>query len=110
MTAETREELHRAFERLREAPFPRDSESSDALSDLHAELAEYDGHVAGIAASLLGGAPVDRSLLAADEALGEQLERAAHGQEGQTRKDAEAYLAYYGLLEAVLAAARRCAR
>ena len=108
MRAEARQELKFAFDRLREAGFPRDSVVSDYLSDLHAELAEYDGHVGGVASSLLGGAQVDRTLLASDLSLGDQLERAARDSDDHARDDAEAYLAYYRLLEGVLAAARRC--
>jgi hypothetical protein len=110
MMVDAREELQRAHGRLREAIFPRDSVVSDDLSDLHAELAEYDGHVAGVASSLLGGAPVEPSLLARDAALEERLERAAGDSDGSARDDAEAYLAYYRLLDEVLAAARRSAR
>ena len=110
MTTEARHDLQLAFDRLRSVPFPRDSALSDELSDLHAELAEYDGHVAGIASSLLGNAPVDASLLRSDDVLQSGLERAASELRGGAQATAEEYLAYFRLLEDVLNAARLCAR
>jgi len=46
--------LRQAFERLLERSFPDDSDDEQA-SELHADLVEYDGYVAGRITTLLGG-------------------------------------------------------
>lgn len=51
-----------AFERLKQRPFPEFAES-DALADWQADLAELDGHIAGIAVTILGGGRADTSSL-----------------------------------------------
>lgn len=106
MAPEAREELQLAFDELREAVFPLDRLVSDELSLLHAELAEYDGYVAGIAMSLLGSARVDAHVPASNERLRERFEQAAREYSGSGLADAEAYFAYYRRLDRVLSAAR----
>jgi nitrogen fixation/metabolism regulation signal transduction histidine kinase len=46
--------LDDAFERLRQLPFPKFAES-DELADWQADLSELDGHIAGMATTILGG-------------------------------------------------------
>jgi len=110
MDIESTRDLRRAFDRLLETKFPRDSVVSDMLSELHARLVEYDGGVAGTASSVLGGVRVEATQLVPDDELGEELKEATRSLEGKARADAEAYLARYRLLDDVLEAARRCAR
>lgn len=81
--ADDRERLREAFERLCETSFPPSSAPCDALDEIHADLAEYDGHVAGIASSVLGGAPVDRQLMTPNYDLEGRLEIAAEDQDAQ---------------------------
>ena len=50
--------LASAFERLKELPFP-DFAESDELADWQADLSEFDGHIAGIATTILTGGNVD---------------------------------------------------
>lgn len=50
--------LASAFERLKELPFPEFAES-DELADWQADLSEFDGHVAGIATTILAGGKAD---------------------------------------------------
>lgn len=46
------------FERLKELSFPEFAESDD-LADWQADLSELDGHVAGIATTILAGGTAD---------------------------------------------------
>jgi hypothetical protein len=85
-------QLRAALARHRTSPFPSDSTTSDELSDLHAELVEYDGFVAGLASSLLGGSPVDRAHLKHDHALGAALKRLVEAEMEPVRSEARAYL------------------
>jgi hypothetical protein len=94
------DQLREAFASHRALPFPPDSTTSEELSDLHAELIEYDGFVAGLVSSLLGGAPVDATKLKHDRALGTALECSA--ETAPERSEAQAYLAYYRSLERLL--------
>lgn len=50
--------LASAFERLKELPFPAFAEN-DELADWQADLCEFDGHVAGIAITILAGGKAD---------------------------------------------------
>jgi len=50
--------LASAFERLKQLPFPEFAES-DELADWQADLSELDGHVAGIATTILAGGTSD---------------------------------------------------
>ena len=46
--------LHESFNALMHTPFPAFGDN-DELADLVGELAEFDGHVAGVASTVLGG-------------------------------------------------------
>jgi hypothetical protein len=96
------DQLREAFASHRALPFPPDSETSDELSNLHAELVDYDGFVAGLVSSLLGGVAVDESRLKHDRALRVALERTAETPSEPERSEARAYLAYYRSLERLL--------
>ena len=50
--------LQAALKHLKRLPFPEFGEG-DELADCQADLSELDGHIAGIAASLLGGGRAD---------------------------------------------------
>lgn len=104
-----RNQLRRAFRQLRQTVFPVDSVVDDRLSELHARLALYDGHVAGVAMSVLAGSHVEPSWLVGDGGLRRDLDDAVHRYEGDARRDAEAVLSRCQLLDAVLEAARRAA-
>ena len=54
--------LARAFERLKKLPFPEFAES-DKLADWQADLSEFDGHVAGIATTILAGGKTDLTMI-----------------------------------------------
>ncbi len=56
-----------AYDRLTKMPFPEFAEC-DELAEKQAELAEFDGHVAGIALKKLSGTKCESSLLAHDVA------------------------------------------
>lgn len=103
------QQLHDAMGRVGATRFPADSVVSDEVSDLHADLAAYDAHVAGVATSLLEGVDVDAHLLTPDDDLRDRLQAAASDNDAPGRSDAEAYLAYHALLDKILAAARRLA-
>jgi hypothetical protein len=101
MTARS-DQLRAAFDRHRTSPFPPDSLTSDELSDLHAELVEYDGYVAGLISSVLGGSSADQAQLRHDRALGAALKRLAEGGTEPVRSEAQAHLDYYRRLEHLL--------
>jgi hypothetical protein len=107
MAEDPRSELEAAVAAHAETPFPRSSED-DTLSDLHADLAEYDGHVAGVAATLLEGQAVPPEFLRFPENLRERMEQAAAADPGHAEQ-ARTYLAYLDELRRVLEAARRIA-
>jgi hypothetical protein len=102
MTTNLRRRLQDALERLRTTPFPEDSGTSEQLSELHAELAEYDGHVAGVASSVLGGSQVERGLLQQDRTLRSRLALLAANAENPVRYEARQHLDYCGRLDELL--------
>lgn len=109
MTAQDLKALRLALDRLGERPFPNDSVASEQLSDVHADLAEYDGHIAGIATSILAGAHVDRHLLESHHSWRAPLAGLLGELDPSARALAQEYLEYYLLLEEVLEHARRVA-
>jgi len=64
--------LASAFERLKTLPFPEFAES-DELADWQADLSELDGHVAGIATTILAGGKADVTTI--PDHVGELRER-----------------------------------
>jgi DNA repair ATPase RecN len=54
--------LQSTFERLKQLRFPEFAES-DELADWQAELSELDGHIAGIATTILAGGHPDSSTI-----------------------------------------------
>jgi hypothetical protein len=91
------EELKRAFDKFRSLPFPEDSEN-DEVSQLHAELAEYDGFVAGLVATLLQGDDMSPHLRF-DNELEDRLARIARWGGPTARADARKHLEYLGALK-----------
>jgi hypothetical protein len=107
-TTETIERLRAAFEMLGERPFPDDSEN-DQASQLHAELAEFDGYVAGRITTLVNGGRLSSHDLESDRDLKHRLETlAASDSPGAT--DARRYLDYFIELDALLVLGRSLAR
>jgi hypothetical protein len=102
------EGLRAAFEKLRDRPFPDDSDSEDA-SQLHAELAEFDGYVAGRITTLLSGARLSSHELESDKGLRQRLEALAVS-DSPGAADAHRYLEYFAELDRLLAIGRRLAR
>ena len=94
-----RRALEEAFAAFRDVPFPRGS-ADEELSDAHAELAEYDGHVAGVVTTLLAGGDVSPEQLAFDDDLRARFERAP------AREEARRYVEYMDELRRLLDAAR----
>ena len=70
MTAADR--LQEMIAEHRHQPVPGTSGDPD-LDDIHALLVLYDGRVAGVANSVVAGAPVDRSDLEPDAALASRI-------------------------------------
>ncbi len=85
--------LRVAFEKLGDRPFPDDS-SDDNASQLHAELAEFDGYVAGRITTLINGGRLGRKELESDTALRSRLEVLASS-DSPGSADAKAYLEYF---------------
>ena len=74
MSNRLRAELADAFTALRRGGFP-ESTKDEAGAEVHALLAEFDGHVAGLALTVAGGGMVDKSLLKSDPALSERIDK-----------------------------------
>lgn len=100
--------LRAAFEKLGDRPFPDDSDSEDA-SQLHAELAEFDGYVAGRITTLLSGGRLSSHELQSDKGLRQRLEALAVS-DSPGAADAQRYLDYFAELDALLAVGRSLAR
>ncbi len=96
--------LRARFNGLANRPFPDDS-SDDTASQLHAELADFDGYVAGRITTLINGGHLERKDLESDIALGRRLaELASSDRPGSA--DARIYLDYFRELDALLASAK----
>ena len=96
--------LRQAFERLSEQGFPDDS-GDEQSSQLHAELAEYDGYVAGRITTLLAGGRLQDSDLKPDNDLRRRLATVA-----KSHSLGAVYLAYLDDLDSLLIMARNLAR
>ncbi len=107
--AELTEKLRGAFARLGDRPFPEDSSDDDA-SQLHAELADFDGYVAGRITTLINGGLLGRKDLASDATLKRRLEALANNSESAGSGDAKRYLEYFRQLEGLLELGRDLAR
>jgi hypothetical protein len=99
MGDERRRALEDALSAFRDVPFPRGS-ADEELSDAHAELAEYDGYVAGLVTTLLEGGDVSPAQLAFDDDLRQRFERAP------AQEEARRYVEYMDELRRLLDAAR----
>jgi hypothetical protein len=102
------EKLRGAFEGLGNQPFPEDSSDDDA-SQLHAELANFDGYVAGRITTLINGGLLGRTELDSDTILKGRLEALANSN-ATGSADAMRYLEYFLRLEALLDLGRDLAR
>lgn len=91
------EELRCAFEGFKRLPFPVDSDD-DAVSQLHAELIEYNGFVAGLVVTLLEGGDVPPHLLTFDYQLKACLKKIIKEAPPSAVADAEKYLQYLDAL------------
>jgi hypothetical protein len=90
---EQRARLRRAFDGFKNIPFPTGSTGeSDELGELHAELVQYDGHIAGLVTTLIGYARPSHPITF-DEDLKARLHAAAQ-RGGQDAADARRYLDY----------------
>jgi len=94
-------ELTRAFEEFKQMPFPEDSDHEE-VSQFHAELAEYDGFIAGLVSILLAGDRVSPELLRVDDDLKASLENIARTGQQPAASDAAKYLCYLGALKKVI--------
>lgn len=104
------ERLRDVLERARREPFPKDSTSSEQLSQLHAELVLYEGHVVGTASWVLAGGPIEKRWLEPDQSLGSRLEMLAQDASEPVRSEAEQHLHYYKRLDELLQLARELYR
>ena len=100
----SRARLEHALQALRELPFPEGSTDA-VVDDLHAELAEFDGHINGLAARLLGGERFTLELSENRELRASLMHAQREGTPG-ARADATRQLHYLDALDLVVRAAR----
>jgi hypothetical protein len=98
-----------SFEEFKALPFPDDSDDPN-LSEIHAELAEYDGFVAGLIDSILAGAKVLPNELQIDKKLRSRLTELLNSSNTEVKNEAESYLEYLNKLEQLVQSARLVAR
>jgi hypothetical protein len=96
--------LRQAFERLRARDFPNDS-GDEQSSELHAELAEYDGYIAGQITTLLGSGRLRNSDLKPDDDLRRRLVLLAKSS-SPGAATATKYLVYLDEIDSLLIMAR----
>jgi hypothetical protein len=95
------EELARAFKIFESIPFPEDSDD-DEFSQLHAELVEYDGYIAGLISTLLEGGYVSPNLLRFDYDLQARLQKIVIEGTPESSLYAKKYLNYLDALKQLL--------
>jgi len=100
--------LRAAVQHLRTFPFPQGIEDGP-VSDLHAELAEFDGYINGLLQQLLRGESPSH-LLERDSELRAKLEHARDFESDQARYEAKKLLAYLDVLERAIDAANQIHR
>lgn len=88
--------LHNALVAFSAVRFPESGED-DTIGDLHANLAEYDGYVNGVARSLVAGEPAPR--IERDVQLRVAIEEAVRGGPELARADALRLLEYLDRLD-----------
>ncbi|MGD9589690.1 MAG: hypothetical protein AB7Q37_14885 [Pyrinomonadaceae bacterium] len=101
--------LKRTFHEFMNVPFPDDS-FDPYLSELHAELAQYDGFMAAQIKNVVSGSRVLKSELATDETLRKRLCEFLTTTSGEARHEAMIYLEYLDRLEKLVAIARNAAK
>lgn len=97
-------DLQLAVDALQQMPFPAGS-AHEGVDELHAELAEYDGYVAGLAQRALNGERVRLHQLQRDPALRVALESLVRESAEPASHDAARLLTYLNALERVVDAA-----
>lgn len=97
--------LRRAFLDLMELPFPPGSRDRE-LSELHAELVDYDGFVAGSIWTLLDGGHPSPKNLRHDEDMEKRLARIIASGDEKRAKQAKVYADYLQALHHLLDLAR----
>lgn len=91
--------LQREFEAHRRSSFPSLSTDDETASAAHAELAELDGHVAGLLSHIVGGSDLPSGMkLRLDPALRERLATLAESSDWSLSNDGAALLWTYDRL------------
>lgn len=109
---DTRKELVRAYEALRQKPFPDGSDDDDA-GELHADLALLNTELNGLIVRSLGGGARRENLFGPEEEwryrdLGARLQALTREPNEKAANDARRYLDYLGTLWHVVELAKRC--
>ncbi len=73
MKNEIKEKLRKLFEEFIELPFPHYTAGNKGLGEIIPELADLDGHIAGLVSSYLDNAPVRKKYVYIDENLNKSL-------------------------------------
>lgn len=100
------EELKQKFAAFKELPFPQNS-INDELSDIFAELIQYDGHVAGLVTTFLAGKPIRRELVWVDRVIDQQL-KDVHPKDGRDYETISQYQLYKSRLDELVELLKQC--
>ena len=102
-----KDQLIQAFQQFKRLPFPS-SASNDELNLIHAELAEYDGFIAGTISSLLSGSKFSRGNLKFEQSLADRLENIlSTSKDTKVLEQARKYLSYLEAIKNILEEAWR---
>ena len=94
-------ELERVFRKFEDIKFPEGSEN-EILDNIHDDIAEYDGYVAGIITSILDGHNVDKSKLYFDNNLNDRLLEVINDSDTESAQKAIEYMKYMQELKALI--------
>jgi hypothetical protein len=93
--------LYLRYKEFRNTPFPRNSFNAE-LHEIHAELVDYDGYVAGLVDTYLKDSNKYPKNLEYDQSLEDRVEKLREINDSELNKEIEIYLDYLRKIKAVI--------
>src|SRR5574341_1719601 len=93
--------LRKLFEEFKRIPFPRGA-VTDELNEIHGEVAEYDGYIAGLITTLLSRQSIPSGSLFFDAKIQGRLNAIVEQGDLQASEAAKIYLDYLGKLKELI--------